>query len=223
MIGPCVVVLAKGGLIAFLHLMLYQVYLLNRLYMQCLPQGVASFSRSIAASRGLTQLLSAWVVIILFVVACAPLVSIFFFWAVADSLFCLFVFFSLLFRINKYRLVCLYLQVPLNEGQMSLCLLELMAMNGSSSGAQFNSTGGGIDFAGNLTTVFDGQQQLVILPAVCASLTSFQFPEVLFAVFSSWLLQLSNRTIAVMLAVRHSVRPLGHDLQLRIPANDEPP
>ncbi len=45
-----------------------------RALLQCLPQGVASFSRSIAASRGLTQLLSAWVVIILFVVACAPLV-----------------------------------------------------------------------------------------------------------------------------------------------------
>ena len=50
---------------------------MNRLFPlpQCLPQGVASFSRRIAASRGLTQLLSAWVVIILFVVACAPLVS----------------------------------------------------------------------------------------------------------------------------------------------------
>lgn len=35
------------------------------------------FSRRIAASRGLTQLLSAWVVLILYVVACAPLVSSF--------------------------------------------------------------------------------------------------------------------------------------------------
>jgi len=42
----------------------------------CLPSEVASFSRRIAASRGLTQLLSAWVVVILFVVAVAPLVPL---------------------------------------------------------------------------------------------------------------------------------------------------
>ena len=63
--------------------------------LQCLPRDVASFSRRIAASRGLTQLLSAWVVVILFVVACAPLVSSHFYalcclidlWLISEPIF----------------------------------------------------------------------------------------------------------------------------------------
>ncbi|XP_046651444.1 adenylate cyclase type 6-like [Daphnia pulicaria] len=42
----------------------------------CLPDELMMFSRRIAASHRLTQLLSAWVVLILYAVACAPLVPI---------------------------------------------------------------------------------------------------------------------------------------------------
>ncbi|XP_057377418.1 adenylate cyclase type 5-like [Daphnia carinata] len=42
----------------------------------CLPQELMVFSRRIAASRRLTQLLSAWVVLILYAVACAPLLPL---------------------------------------------------------------------------------------------------------------------------------------------------